>query len=140
VKTTSLHNQSTSQTPSGSEPTQVLGDPGLTQRIVWTPPNTTSRLTVTSGGGPRPDLRARRDLLRGVTALLLTLLALWRLPHYTHPVKFPSVAPPVVSHLTQQVSPAPIFDPLPPPLYRSRTSSEEPARVFLVAPSVPLTE
>lgn len=140
MKTTSLHNQSTSQTPSDSEPTRVLGDPGRTQRIVWTPPNTAPRLTVTPGGGPRPDLRARRDLVRGVTALLLTLFVLWRLPHYTPPMKLPSVTPPAVSHLTQQVSRTPVYGPLPPPLYRSRTGSDEPVRVFLVAPSVPISE
>jgi len=136
VKTISLHNQSTSQTPSDSEPTQTLPDPSLTQRIAWTPLSTPPRLTVTPGGGPQPDIRARRDLLRGIAALLLTLFVFWRLPLSHSHAKLSAVAPHIASPLAQR--PAPVFERLPAPLYRSRIGSDAQVRVYLVAPSVPL--
>ncbi len=136
MKTTSLHNQSTSETPPDSEPTQVLADPSRTQRIAWTPPNTPPRLKVTSGGGPHLDTRARRDLLRGVAVILLVLFVLWRLPTPGPPAQVKMAARPAAPLVLQSTS-APKFDPLP-SLTRYRTASDPAVRLYLVAPSVPL--
>ena len=138
VKTESMHNQSTSQTPPDGEVTQRLPDPSRTQRIVWTPPNTHLRLTVTPGGGPKPDTQGRRDVLRGVAAVLLTLFLLRSLPLPRARAKTPIVAPALASPLVPRASPAVVFRPLPAPLYWRRTRSDAPVRVFLVPPSVPM--
>ena len=114
-----------------------MPDPGLTQRIAWTPPNTPQRLHITSGGGPQPDLRARRDLLRGIALVVLTLLLLRSLPPSRSHANPPAPAPPVGPQLTQQVAIIPTFEPLPPPIiYKPET--KWPGRAYLVQPAVPL--
>ena len=131
MKTTSAHNQSTSQTPSHDEPTQTLPDPGRTQRIVWTPPNTPPRLSVTPGGGPRPDPRTRRDFLNSVAGVVLFLLLVWSLP-----ISRTSPKPPVIT-VPPQPLPVIKFDPLPPPIFYNHTVSGT-MHVYLHAPSVPI--
>jgi len=133
VKPTSPHNQSTSQTPSHNEPTQTLPDPSRTQRIVWTPPNTPPRLSVTPGGGPQPDPRTRRDFLGSIAGVVLILLLTWSLPLSRTRPKPPVLPPPAPMPL-----PAIKFDPLPPPLLYSRTTSDTNLHVYLHAPSVPI--
>jgi hypothetical protein len=136
VKTLSLHNQSTSQTPATGDPTQALPDPGVTQHIPWSPPPRNTRLEITSGGGPRPDRRARRDLLRGLSMVVLTLLLLWRLSLVRPNTTLPTAAPPAAPPLIQQ--PAMAFAPglaSPAPI---RFGTDAAVRVYLVAPSVPL--
>ena len=133
VKTTSLHNQSTSQTPSDSEPTQALPTPDRTQRIEWVPYSGPRRLRVTPGGGPRADVQGRRDLLGSIAAVALLLLLIYSLP-----ISRPRAKPPASPPPTQQTAFVQPLTPLPPPLERSGIGASEPVRVYLVAPSVPV--